>query len=113
SEPRGRQAPQLSPSRQVPGRYESGRGRLRAPAAGTQAYLAITQRSATSSHGREEGGRAFNGDCPMSEITALLDALPPDHAASAAQLFPLVYDDLRRLAAHRLAHEAPWRTRDP
>ena len=37
----------------------------------------------------------------MSESTALLDALPPGDAASAAQLLPLVYDDLRRLAAHR------------
>jgi RNA polymerase sigma factor (TIGR02999 family) len=49
----------------------------------------------------------------MSETTTLLDALPPDDAASAAQLLPLVYDDLRRLAAHRLAHEAPGQTLDP
>jgi RNA polymerase sigma factor (TIGR02999 family) len=49
----------------------------------------------------------------MSEITALLDALPPGDAATAAQLLPLVYDDLRRLAAHRLAHEAPGQTLDP
>src|SRR5262249_56376742 len=77
------------------------------------AHLANTQPSAPSSHGREAGGRALNGGCPMSEITALLDALPPDDAASAAQLFPLVYDDLRRLAAHRLAHETPGQTLDP
>jgi RNA polymerase sigma factor (TIGR02999 family) len=49
----------------------------------------------------------------MSEITALPDAPPPGDAASAAQLLPLVYDDLRRLAAHRLAHEAPGQTLDP
>jgi RNA polymerase sigma factor (TIGR02999 family) len=49
----------------------------------------------------------------MSEVTALLDALPPGDAASAAQLLPLVYDDLRRLAAHRLAREAPGQTLDP
>jgi RNA polymerase sigma factor (TIGR02999 family) len=49
----------------------------------------------------------------MSEVTALLDALPPGDAASAAQLLPLVYDDLRRLAAHRLAHEAPGQTLEP
>jgi RNA polymerase sigma factor (TIGR02999 family) len=30
----------------------------------------------------------------------------------AAQLLPLVYDDLRRLATHRLAHEAPGHTLD-
>src|SRR5262249_44969229 len=67
-----------------------------------------TQPSATSSHGREEGGRAFTGDCPMSEVTPLPDALPPGDAAAAAQLLPLVYDDLRRLA-----HEAPGQTLHP
>ena len=42
----------------------------------------------------------------MSAIAALPDALPPGDAASAAQLLPPVSDDLRRPAAHRLAHEA-------
>src|SRR5262249_57976944 len=88
-------------------------GRLRAPAVRTQAHLANTQPAATSSHGREERGRAFSGDCPMSETTTLLDALPPDDAASAAQLLPLVFDDLRRLAAHRLAPQAPGQNLDP
>ena len=49
----------------------------------------------------------------MSEVTAFRDALAPGAAATAAQLLPLVYDDLRRLAAHRLAHEAPGQTLDP
>ena len=49
----------------------------------------------------------------MTGVTDLLDALAPGDAATAAQLLPLVYDDLRRLAAHRLAHEAPGQTLDP
>src|SRR5262245_26503980 len=49
----------------------------------------------------------------MTEITALLDALSPDDPATAAQLLPLVDDDLRRLAAHRLAHDAPGQTFEP
>jgi RNA polymerase sigma factor (TIGR02999 family) len=49
----------------------------------------------------------------MTEVTALLNTLPPDDPATAAQLLPLVYNDLRRLAAHRLAHEAPGHTFDP
>src|SRR5262245_41919325 len=49
----------------------------------------------------------------MSESTALLDALPPDDAASAAQLLPLVYDELRRLAAQKLSHETPGQTLQP
>ncbi len=49
----------------------------------------------------------------MTGAMTLLDALPPGDAATAAQLLPLVYDDLRRLAAHRLAHEAPGQTLQP
>jgi hypothetical protein len=30
----------------------------------------------------------------------------------AAQLLPLIYDDLRRIATHRIAHESPGHTRD-
>src|SRR5437660_11073946 len=32
---------------------------------------------------------------------------------AASQLLPLVYDELRRLAAHKLAHEAPGQTLEP
>jgi RNA polymerase sigma factor (TIGR02999 family) len=49
----------------------------------------------------------------MSDLTCLLNALAPDDPTAAAQLLPLVYDDLRRLAAHRLAHEAPGQTLEP
>ncbi len=47
----------------------------------------------------------------MGDVVALLDALPPGDTA-AAQLLPLVYNDLRRLAGHHLAHEAPGQTLD-
>jgi RNA polymerase sigma factor (TIGR02999 family) len=49
----------------------------------------------------------------MSEVTILLEAVQPGDPHTAAQLLPLVYDDLRRLAAHRLAHEAPGQTFEP
>ena len=49
----------------------------------------------------------------MADVTSLLNELGPDDPHAAAQLLPLVYDDLRRLAAHRLAHEAPGQTLDP
>jgi RNA polymerase sigma factor (TIGR02999 family) len=49
----------------------------------------------------------------MAEVTFLLSALDADDPHAAAQLLPLVYDDLRRLAAHRLAHEAPGQTLQP
>src|SRR5262249_41653520 len=97
----------------ISGRPESGRWRFGTPVAIARAHLDDTQQATASSHGREEGRGGINGDCPMSEVTVLLDALAPGDAATAAQLLPLVYDDLRRLAARRLAHEAPGQTLDP
>jgi RNA polymerase sigma factor (TIGR02999 family) len=49
----------------------------------------------------------------MGEATSILDALETGDPADAAGLLPLVYDDLRRLAAHRLAQEAPGQTLQP
>jgi RNA polymerase sigma factor (TIGR02999 family) len=46
----------------------------------------------------------------MNEVTELLSAIEQGDARAADQLFPLVYDALRRLAAARLAHEAPGQT---
>jgi RNA polymerase sigma factor (TIGR02999 family) len=48
----------------------------------------------------------------MSDVTFLLDAIQSGDPQAAAQLSPLVYDELRRLAARRLAHEAPGQTLD-
>jgi RNA polymerase sigma factor (TIGR02999 family) len=48
----------------------------------------------------------------MSEITSILNAVGPSDP-QAAQLLPLVYDDLRRLAGHLLAHEAAGQTLQP
>jgi RNA polymerase sigma factor (TIGR02999 family) len=49
----------------------------------------------------------------MGEVSVLLDTAQPGDPAAAADLLPLVYDELRRLAAHRLAREAPGHTLDP
>src|SRR5262245_9190896 len=46
----------------------------------------------------------------MSELTLLLSAIEDGDAQAAAQLLPLVYDELRKLAAQRLAHEKPGQT---
>jgi RNA polymerase sigma factor (TIGR02999 family) len=46
----------------------------------------------------------------MSEVTRILTALERGAPEAAEQLLPLVYDDLRRLAAYRMAHEAPGQT---
>src|SRR6476469_6781562 len=48
----------------------------------------------------------------MSDVTRLLNAAAGDRRA-AADLLPLVYDELRRLAAARMADEAPDQTLQP
>jgi RNA polymerase sigma factor (TIGR02999 family) len=49
----------------------------------------------------------------MSEVTMVLEAIQAGDPEAPAQLLPLVYDELRRLARHRLAHEAPGQTLQP
>ena len=46
----------------------------------------------------------------MSEVTRILSAIEQGDPSAAGQLLPLVYDELRLLAAHRLAHEQPGQT---
>jgi RNA polymerase sigma factor (TIGR02999 family) len=46
----------------------------------------------------------------MSDVTRILTAIDRGDSKAAAELLPLVYDELKRLAAHRLALEAPGQT---
>jgi RNA polymerase sigma factor (TIGR02999 family) len=46
----------------------------------------------------------------MNEVTRILKAIEHGDASAADQLLPLVYDELRKLAAQRLAHEKPGQT---
>ncbi|MGL4551077.1 MAG: ECF-type sigma factor [Gemmataceae bacterium] len=48
----------------------------------------------------------------MSDVTRLLDAAAAGDRRAAADLLPVVYDELRRLAAARIAAEAPGHTLD-
>src|ERR1043166_1046851 len=53
--------------------------------------------------------------CPeytMSESTRLLNAIDAGNPQAAAQLLPVVYDELRQLAAKKLAQEKPGQTLD-
>jgi RNA polymerase sigma factor (TIGR02999 family) len=49
----------------------------------------------------------------MSDVTRLLDAAAVGDRKAAADLPPLVYDELRKLAAARMAAEAPGHTLQP
>ena len=43
----------------------------------------------------------------MSDVTELLTRIDAGDSAAAEDLFPIVYDELRRLAASKLALESP------
>ncbi len=43
----------------------------------------------------------------MNEVTRIITAIEHGDPHAAEQLLPLVYDELRRLAARRLAREKP------
>ena len=49
----------------------------------------------------------------MSEVTQILTALEQGQAGATEKLLPLVYDQLRRLAAAKMANEAPGQTLQP
>ena len=49
----------------------------------------------------------------MSDVTRLLELATQGHPSATAELLPLVYDDLRRLAAGKMAHEAKGQTLTP
>jgi RNA polymerase sigma factor (TIGR02999 family) len=47
---------------------------------------------------------------PMNEVTRVLSAIEEGDPHAAEQLLPLVYDELRKLAARKLAQEEPGQT---
>jgi RNA polymerase sigma factor (TIGR02999 family) len=47
---------------------------------------------------------------PMTEVTRILSAIEEGDPHAAEQLLPLVYGELRKLAAQKLAQEAPGQT---
>ena len=49
----------------------------------------------------------------MSDVTRIFDRLSQGEARAAEELLPLVYEELRKLAASKMAHEAPGPTLQP
>lgn len=48
----------------------------------------------------------------MSDVTRILNAIEGGDAQASDELLPLVYEELRKLAAHRLSQEKPGQTLD-
>src|SRR5438874_7642495 len=49
----------------------------------------------------------------MPDVTLILNAIETGDAQAAGQLLPLVYQELKQIAARRLAQEAPGQTLQP
>ena len=49
----------------------------------------------------------------MNDVSQILASIERDDPQAAEQLLPLVYDELRKLAARKLAHENPGQTLQP
>jgi RNA polymerase sigma factor (TIGR02999 family) len=49
----------------------------------------------------------------MSDVTRILQSIESGDAKAAHELLPLVYEELRRLAAHKMANETPGQTLQP
>ena len=57
--------------------------------------------------------RSNQGRKAMNEISETLVAIDRGEPLAASELLPLVYDDLRKVAAQKLAQEKPGQTLDP
>src|SRR5271154_3893821 len=53
------------------------------------------------------------GGLPMNDVTHILTAIERGDPKAAEKLLPLLYDELHRLAAQRLAQEKPGQTLQP
>jgi RNA polymerase sigma factor (TIGR02999 family) len=49
----------------------------------------------------------------VSNVTQILERIEQGDGKAAAELLPLVYEELRKLAARKMAHEAPGQTLQP
>ncbi len=49
----------------------------------------------------------------VSDVTRILDRVQQGDPKAAEELLPLVYEELRRLATARMAHESPGQTLQP
>src|SRR5436305_5457727 len=50
---------------------------------------------------------------PVNDVTQVIERMHQGDPTAAEQLLPLVYAELRQLAAHRLAQEKPGQTLQP
>src|SRR5260370_23357688 len=59
------------------------------------------------------GKASYHLASSMSEVTRILEAIQHGDGRAADELLPLVYEELRKLAAHKMANEMPGQTLQP
>ena len=57
--------------------------------------------------------KEFGNGCVLSEVTRILESIEQGDPKAADELLPLVYGELRKLAAARMANEGPNQTLQP
>src|SRR5215472_1082885 len=67
-------------------------------------------REEPSDGARARAGAAGRATPPMNDVTRILSAIEHGDPKASDELLPLVYDELRKLAAQRLAQEKPGQT---
>jgi RNA polymerase sigma factor (TIGR02999 family) len=55
----------------------------------------------------------YHLNASMPDVTQILSAIDSGDAKAAAELLPLVYEELRKMAAHRMSAESPDHTLQP
>src|SRR3974390_2418951 len=75
--------------------------------------MEVPRRTKNSSNLNERGARPLARAWIMSDVTRILEAMGRGEGQAAEQLLPVVYAELRRLAAHKMASEAPSQTLQP
>src|SRR5262245_18476218 len=61
-------------------------------------------------HGSRTIRGRSTGSVSMTDLTHILTAIERGEPRASEELLPLVYDELRKLAAQKLAHEKPGQT---
>jgi RNA polymerase sigma factor (TIGR02999 family) len=70
----------------------------------------VSSGSCSFAFGHYHGQYSILSSLPMSEVTRILSAIEQGDPQAAEQLLPLIYEELRKLAAQRLAQEKPGQT---
>ena len=83
----------------------------------SRAIMNLMRLTEMSSSARGEDAPATtgqtNGKLEMSDVTRILQAIEQGEPGAANELLPLVYEELRKLAAQRMAMENPGQTLQP